>query len=55
MHSSIAITDGVYGVLSEDDLRARIAGLTERKSVGIDDPTLATLVDLVAERLASAK
>jgi hypothetical protein len=55
MHSSIAITDGVYGVLSDGDLRARIAGLTKEKSAGVDDPALATLVDLVAERLASAK
>jgi len=45
----------VYRFLNDGDLRARIAGLTEKKSVGIADPTLATLADLVAERLVSAK
>ena len=52
MHSSIAVTDGVYGVLTDSDLQARIADLTKEKSAGVDDPALGTLVDLVAERLA---
>ncbi len=30
MHSSITITDGVYGVLGKEDVATRIAGLTSK-------------------------
>jgi integrase len=47
MHANLGITDGVYGILSEDDVGARIADLgRERSSDG--EPGLSVLASRVA-------
>jgi hypothetical protein len=34
MHSNLSITDGVYGILSEMDVRGRITGLCSNVGLG---------------------
>ncbi len=51
MHSSIAVTDGVYGVLTDSDLQARIANLTKEKSADDELSALREQVRRIAEKL----
>jgi len=50
MHANLSITDGVYGILSETDVREQIAALGQQIKVG-DDKNLDLLADLLIERL----
>ena len=51
MHSNLSITDGVYGVLSEEDTRNRILELGSRQSSMPDGTDLEAIADAIAMRL----
>jgi len=51
MHSNISTTDGIYAVLSEDDLAARIRSLGDTRTItgGVDYQELARWVVALTE------
>lgn len=49
MHSNLSITDGVYGILSDTDVRKQIAGLIDR-SLSLEDNEVMELI-AVTKRL----
>ena len=52
MHSNLSITDGIYGVFSEEEVKNRITGLNSLSLGGkYSAQELNKLADLVAERL----
>ncbi len=52
MHACLATTDGIYGALPENDLKARIAALTQTEQ-SASQATLETLVDDIIKRLSN--
>ena len=52
MHSNLSITDGIYGIFSEEEVKNRITGLNNLSPGGkYSDQELDDLADRVAERL----
>jgi integrase len=54
MHSNLSITDGVYGILSESDVRAQIASLGQKINSGQIDSS-EKLVHILEQLLAQLK
>jgi hypothetical protein len=54
MHSNLSVTDGVYRILSESDVRGQIAALGEKISTGELDKTN-DLISLLEQLLANLK
>ena len=50
MHSNISITDGVYGILSDNDVQGQIA-LLGQQAVSIESKDIAELKDLTKRLL----
>ncbi len=48
MHANISTTDGIYGMLSENDVREQIGSLGQRIEQGGNDD-IATLIELVKQ------
>jgi len=48
MHQNLTITDGVYGILSETDVRKQIANLHQKIALG-DDGELSNLMSLTKQ------
>lgn len=56
MHQSLAITDGLYGILSQKDIRDEITTLgNDDISIELDDDILNQLVRKVIEKLRAEK
>jgi hypothetical protein len=54
MHSNLIITDGIYGVFSEEEVKNRITSLNKLGPGGkYSDQKFDDLVDRVAERLGN--
>ncbi len=53
MHENLAVTDGVYGVLSDTDVKRQIAGLGQQPSIGKADDveSLSALLTEAIKRL----
>jgi len=50
MHTNISTTDGIYGILSETDIKAKIANLGENNMLA-DNPSLKKLINLTKKMI----
>ena len=52
MHSNLSVTDGIYGIFSEEEVKNRIIGLNSKSQCwNFTDQELDKLADQIAERL----
>ena len=49
MHSNLSVTDGVYGILSDNDVQAQILGLGKSLSTG-DEDLIKSIRDLLRQK-----
>jgi hypothetical protein len=54
MHANLSVTDGVYGVLSENDLKEQIATLGKMSNSG-GNQDLNTLITILEQALTTLK
>lgn len=55
MHSNLSITDGIYGMFSEEEVKKRIIGLTNSSPGGnFSDDELEKIADMVAKKIKKA-
>lgn len=55
MHENLTITDGVYGILSENDVRVQIIGLSRKDSRSSEDRSVDELITLNKKLLAESE
>jgi hypothetical protein len=55
MHQNLSVTDGVYGILSENDVRKQIVGLSSVSDAGTDLHELEQLVKQLLRRVGNAE
>jgi len=52
MHSNLSVTDGIYGIFSEEEVKNRITGLNNLPQEGkYSDEELSKLAEMIAEKL----
>ena len=52
MHSNLSVTDGIYGIFSEKEVKNRITGLSNSHQVGkYSNEELNKLAEMIAEKL----
>ena len=52
MHSNLSVTDGIYGIFSEEEVKKRITGLNNNSPDGnLSDTELRKMAEFIAEKL----
>jgi len=54
MHENISVTDGIYGGLSDEDIKAQISSLTKENLID-DNKSVKELLRLTLERIEELK